>query len=374
MKINPAETISHCSRSSQGWPTILRKSDGSLILVYSGGRDGHYCPFGRIEMMTSHDEGETWSWPRVILDTDLDDRDAGIVETSTGTLLVTTFSHAMYEDIITELEQGRSVPFIAEGQVRGALLVPERLPAWKAARDRVSSEERKRQTGEWMIRSTDGGRSWSAHYRCLVSSPHGPIRLKDGRLLYPGKTLRDIGDCPKESIGVCESSDDGVTWRWLGQIPEIKEYAHSSLHELHAVEAANGIIITHIRNHNETNKFEILQSISTDGGYTWCKPYPTGIWGFPSHLLKLRDDRLLMTYSHRREPYGNYARISRDHGKTWSPPVNLSPDSDCPDFGYPSTAELSDGTLLTIWYEAMNGNSKTFLRQVKWDYKMEAIP
>jgi len=40
-----------------------------------------------------------------------------------------------------------------------------------------------------MIRSTDGGVSWSARYDCLVNSPHGPIALSDGRILYAGKVL-----------------------------------------------------------------------------------------------------------------------------------------------------------------------------------------
>ena len=41
----------------------------------------------------------------------------------------------------------------------------------------------------WMIRSPDGGVTWSARYDCLVNSPHGPIQLSDGRLLYAGKSL-----------------------------------------------------------------------------------------------------------------------------------------------------------------------------------------
>ena len=33
-----------------------------------------------------------------------------------------------------------------------------------------------------------------------------------------------------------------------------------------------------------------------------------GVWGLPSHLLRLRDGRLLMTYGYRRAPFGNQAR------------------------------------------------------------------
>ena len=60
-------------------------------------------------------------------------------------------------------------------------------------------------------------------------------------------------------------------------------------------------------------------------------------FGLPSHLLRLRDDRILMTYGHRRAPFGNQVRISTDHGKSWSEPVIISGDGIGGDLGYPST-------------------------------------
>src|SRR5207249_9960788 len=50
---------------------------------------------------------------------------------------------------------------------------------WRAARDRIDREQRQKERGVWMIRSTDGGVTWSARYDCLVNSPHGPIQLSD---------------------------------------------------------------------------------------------------------------------------------------------------------------------------------------------------
>src|SRR6266513_1642838 len=64
-----------------GWPTLARRKNGQLLLVCSGGREAHVCPFGRVELMTSDDEGKTWTWPRVLLDSAIDDRDAGVLET-----------------------------------------------------------------------------------------------------------------------------------------------------------------------------------------------------------------------------------------------------------------------------------------------------
>jgi Neuraminidase (sialidase) len=138
------------------------------------------------------------------------------------------------------------------------------------------------------------------------------------------------------------------------------------LHELHAVEAADGTIIAQIRNHNAANKGETLQSESKDGGKTWTLPHSIGVWGLPSHLMKLRDGRLVMTYGHRRPPFGNQARLSTDNGQTWSDAIILSGDGAGGDLGYPSTVELADGTLLSVWYEKMKEHPHAVLRQATW--------
>jgi hypothetical protein len=73
-----------------------------------------------------------------------------------------------------------------------------------------------------------------------------------------------------------------------------------------------------------------------------------------------------MTYGHRRAPFGNQARISDDGGKTWLEPMIISGDGAGGDLGYPSTVELADGTLLSIWYEVIKGLPHAVLRQAKW--------
>ena len=73
-----------------------------------------------------------------------------------------------------------------------------------------------------------------------------------------------------------------------------------------------------------------------------------------------------MSYGYRRPPYGNQARISSDHGETWSEPMILSGDGAGFDLGYPSTIELEDATLLTIWYERLKGSNNAVLRQARW--------
>ena len=337
-----------------GWPTVARRANGQLLISCSGGREAHVCPFGRVDLIASDDDGRTWSQPRVLMDTPIDDRDSGVLETARGSILVTTFTSLAYEPTLQKVEK------IEPGE-KGAWS-EEKLARWQEAHNRLTADQRNAMLGVWMLRSTDGGKTFSEPYRCLVNSPHGPIQLADGRVLYAGKNLWQ-GE-PK--IGVCESTDDGVSWRWLAEIPTRQGDSPAAYHELHAVEAADGRLVAQIRNHNKTNAGETLQSESSDGGKTWSVPHSIGVWGLPSHLLRLKDDRLLMSYGHRRKPFGNQARVSDDGGRTWSEPVIVSGDGPGGDLGYPSTVQLADASLLTVWYENMAQSPHAVLRLARW--------
>ena len=358
-QIIETKVISQQPEFYHGWPTIARRTNGELWVSWSGGRESHICPFGQVHSMTSRDDGKTWTWPRVLLDSAIDDRDSGVLETAKGSLIVTTFTSLAYEPMLakaTSMAELTPKGWVTKG------MSPEQFARWKAAHSRLNDAERKAELGQWLIRSTDGGLTWSTRLPTIVNSPHGPIQLKDGRLLYAGKQLWT----PESKVGVCESEDDGLTWQWLAEIPTRKgDSAAAQYHELHAVEASNGTLIVQIRNHSEANKGWTLQTESTDGGKTWSEPHPI-CFGLPSHLLKLRDGRLLMTYGHRRPPFGNKARLSTDNGRTWSDEMTISDDGKGGDLGYPSTVELADGSLITVWYESMKEPKLAVLRQAHW--------
>lgn len=335
-----------------GWPTIARRADGELLLAYSG-REEHACPFGRLELMRSKDRGRTWSWPQVIYDGPIDDRDGGIIETARGSLLITTVTNNQWEEKLNEATRAKD---------------KERFERWKAVRDRLSDAQRNSELGSFLLRSTDGGVTWSARQRLVLHSPHGPTQLRDGRLLYPG-IARWL---PEKKIGACESTDDGETWNWLADIPNrpgdrlVESEARFNYIELSTVECDDGKLICQIRNRNRANEGETLQSESIDGGRSWSQPRAIGVWGAPSHLLRLNDGRILMTYGHRRKPFGNQARVSADDGATWSEPMILSGDGAGYDLGYPSTVQVEDGSFVTIWYERFADNPRAQLRQALW--------
>jgi len=352
------KTITPSEEPYAGWPTVARRANGELWVSWSGGRDGHVCPMGQVRAMTSRDDGVTWTYPRVLLDSPIDDRDSGAMVTAKGTLLITTFTSLAYEEHLA-----KSMIYLPDGKGSSMKsMAPERIARWQAAQNRLTPAERKAELGEWVLRSTDGGLNFSARIPTVVNSPHGPLQLKDGRILYVGKQLW----AKEHRIGAAESKDDGLTWTWLSEIPgRPGDDVASKYHELHAVETDDGRIVAQIRHEGKVDTNWTLQTESADGGKTWTIPRPI-TFGIPSQLLKLRDGRLLMTYGHRRPPFGNQARLSTDHGRSWSEPMIISGDGAAGDLGYPSTVELADGTLLTVWYENMKDLGKAVLRQAKW--------
>lgn len=336
-----------------GWSTVARRANGELLLVYSGGREGHVCPFGRVELMRSKDGGQTWGWPQVLYDGPIDDRDAGVFETSKGTILVTTFTSLAYEPILKRAE--------AAAGTDQPTMKPEILKEWQAVHGRIDEAARKKELGCFVFRSEDGGVNWDERYRVPCNSPHGPTELQDGKLIYAGKAL--WGD---EKVGVWQSVDDGKSWDLLSPIEPREGDTTDNYHELHAVQAANGDLIVQIRNHNKNDADETLQCESSDGGKTWTPVHSIGVWGLPSHLMKMKSGRLVMTYGHRRAPLGNQMRYSDDNGKTWSESVVISGDGVSGDLGYPATVEGDDGTMVTVWYEKLANTPNAQLRQARW--------
>ncbi len=316
-----------------GWPTIVKTSKGEIIIVFSGDREAHVCPWGKIQMVRSSDNGKTWSGVITVNNTPADDRDAGIIETGKGTLLV-SWNASWYFTMPSVMRE-----------------------SWKRHAEKMNPEIRKQWTGALVRRSEDNGKTWGAPSRTAAFAPHGPISLQDGRLLYVGTGAA--------GILAEESKDDGVTWQ---QIAKISAPA-SHYTEAHVVECGTGRLVAMFRNEDPDESQRFLgQSESDDGGKTWSMIHNTGIWGYPPHLIRLKDGNLLVSYSHRRSPYGQRACISYDNGKTWDLKnevvlVDNAPDDD---LGYPASAQLEDGSILTIYYQKDQPGEKPCLMGTYW--------
>ncbi|WP_230208432.1 exo-alpha-sialidase [Microlunatus sp. Gsoil 973] len=108
---------------------------------------------------------------------------------------------------------------------------------------------------------------------------------------------------------------------------------------------------------------------SADRGYRWQlvgRPVPdTGNGGNPPALVRLPDDRLVLVYGSRAEPYGLRAVISDDDGKSWSPSV-LTDDIAVRDMGYPRAVVMDDATVLAVYYANSATRSERYIEAVRW--------
>jgi len=301
-----------------GWPSIAQAPNGDLLAVFSGDRTAHISPDGKVQMVRSQDGGDTWSEAVTVFDTPIDDRDSGIIRTAKDTMLVSWFT----------------------GPGGGE---------WQ---------------GHWIVRSTDSGRTWSDPVRTEVTTPHGPTQLGDGRILFVGQRPHESHGQPYD-VGVLESRDDGRTWQTIGTFP-VPEGVHMLTHdECHVVECADGRLVIAFRDCFEPHRMR--QAESADGGRTWSEVHVTPVHGYPPHVIRLRNGWLLAVYGKRWPPYGEYACISRDNGETWDVDNEVKLASGPGgDLGYPASAQLDDGTIWTVYYQADQPGEKPCLMGTHW--------
>lgn len=348
----------------QGWPTVCKDENGVLYTASSGHRLTHVCPFGKNYLFISRDDGETWTSPMIINDSQLDDRDAGILHLGNGEMLMTYFSHNRsfyYQPERLKRYHEKLDPLRAE-------LALGLLNAWKDISDDDPTVD---QGGAFVRLSHDNGMTWDKAIQVPLTSPHGPTLLKNGKLLYLGK-YRSDGNYPhirSYPIVAYESADGGKTWDLLAQLPLPEGADCNDWHEPHAVELPDGSILGGIRVHMNTPEikpFSIYLTYSYDGGKTWTVPSPTGFPGSPPHFVVHSSGAIVMTYARRDEKPGEYARISYDNGKTFGEEILLDGRAQDSDLGYPSTVELSDGSLMTVYYQKLPDDNFCSILYTKW--------
>lgn len=326
-----------------GWPTVMCTAEGRLIAVCSGNRKKHVCPYGRVWMYISEDAGKSWKGPKELSSGPLDDRDAGITQAADGSILINYFT---------------STAFIFQAKKLDKEL--------KEFAEKINLSTLRKDHGFWMRRSTDGGKSWSKKYRTPVYSPHGPTLMTDGTLFFPGQRKGCASGQMTSTQEFCAafSNDNGVSWQVKSIIPMPAGHDIRTIFEIHGIEAPDGTLVVQYRN-NYNDLDETWQCESADGGETWSTPHSI-CKGFPSHLQKFGQDKVIMTYGIRTVPYGIRARISKDSCKTWSEEIVISDDGTCWDLGYPSTVEMPDKSLFTLWYERRLKKAK--LRFCRWTF------
>ena len=338
-----------------GWPSVAKLQNQKIAIVASGFRRRHVCPFGKAVISYSEDEGKTYTAPAPVIDTVLDDRDSGITAFGESGVIVTSFNNTV------QFQRKHARPYDA------------------AYLDLITPEEEAAALGSTFRMSFDCGVTFGPIFKSPITSPHGPIVLKDGSILWIGRTFseEDKHRIGYDGILAYRINTDG-TMEYVGKIPNVRvDGTEPLLCEPHSIQLPDGRILTHIRVQcgGEDPMFTIYQSESSDNGRTWSEPVAlldrTG--GAPAHLIRHSSGILISVYGYRNAPYGIRAMFSEDNGRTWDTGHDIYVNGVSHDLGYPATVELSDGSLLTVFYAKTAEDAPAVIMQQRWRFESDTI-
>ncbi|MFH1006070.1 MAG: sialidase family protein [Candidatus Latescibacterota bacterium] len=211
-------------------------------------------------------------------------------------------------------------------------------------------------------RSTDGGRHWTTVHVDTPDLPRNLMVEPDGSVLivhaqgpaYYRAAFESAGKPfePSPHLELLRSTDGGCTWQ---PSPGLIDWDHTDFGEVSCVRLPSGALLASLRGNPPGTLHEGFEltwlTESTDNGKTWCTPWVmSNTAEVHVHLLVLPDGRLLATYSNYHLPYGAFAVVSSDHGRTWTydQPIQLALSADLY-VGWPFSMPLEDGSLLTVY-------------------------
>ena len=172
-------------------------------------------------------------------------------------------------------------------------------------------------------------------------------KLKDGTIAAACSAGRNWHICPFGKTFLYLSKDEGETW----SCPIIVNDTWMDDRDVGLCALPNGgLLLTWF-----TTGFELLEErdntikkMMAEGEYELMKAYQK------TCIVNPEIER------------GRYSRVSYDGGLTWSEEFAVAPESPDWDHGYPSTVELSDGSLLTVFYQKTPGDTYNSLLSTRW--------
>ena len=354
------------------WPTVTKLDGKRLMAVSSGMRNAHIDIEGKLVCWYSEDEGKTWSEPQLLQDTVLDDRDAGVVYWN-GKIIVSWFCASKQY-------------FINNNR--------DKYTEWANGID--DELDTKLMGGNYII-SEDGGKTWSDIYSMPegMFTPHGLIINPDGGLTSVGYLKYDkvnkrwgTGIAVRTTTG--EMDENGFIWSDPIVIADSDTQYSWDFQEPYGIYNDEGVLIVVMRADKGLYQCELKPGEDTFSD--WHKI--AAVQESPAHMIRHSSGVLIMTYGYRGIYYdantgktvsyterkndvlGIRARLSYDGGLSWTREVVLTTDAtvtddNLSDLGYTSSIEISDGKILTVFYQRNKYETRASIYQVVWELPEE---
>lgn len=291
------------------FPVLIKLGNGSLGATVRGGAP-HIGVGGRLDFTRSSDGGRTWISPQTIVYMPPDSRNPALGQAPDGTLVLAFAVTGPYP-------QGKWQPPVS---TRYTL---------------------------WFTWSDDNGQTWLPPQSLTVAplpygSPFGKIvTLPDGTMLLP---VYQWDEQRRYGSYVFRSRDNGRTWGEPSLIAE-------SHNEAALTVLPDGAVLAVVRRNDNA----LSECYSDDGGRTWTPPQKLTEPPFhPADVIVLDSKRVLLTFGRRTEPFGAEAVLGEaEKGRIrwrWETRTLVEWRAANTDCGYPSSAQLDDGTIVTLIY------------------------
>ncbi len=344
------------------FPILDHLRDGRMTIGFSRSDFHDHHAVGEWTVLVSDDEGDTW--------TPTDDPTLPAVWPGATT-------RERSDRFAATMSDGS---WVCAGKVGGEVWPASRRE--EASRRGLSVREHPLGDGRIVVnaptlfvqRSEDGGRTWQRR-EWDVPGLRGigfsrPAVLIDGAILAP--VYGTVADgAPR--VFVWRGVNGGRRWRLHGVGTPGGESAF--------LETEPGRVLCLSRTDYGESGGHLVQMWSEDAGATWSETLTAEVWtpNSPPHLVRLRDGRVLLTHGYRAEPMGIRAVFSRDGGETWDVDdtvvlrddgghaSELRPEGSAgSDIGYPHSTQLSDGSVLTVYYITLE-DGITHIASTRWD-------
>ena len=327
------------------FPSVIKKPDGELLVAFRrapnrnlfGEGNTHVDANSYLVMVRSSD-GENWTKnPELIYAHAFGgSQDPCLLQLRNGTLLCASYGWAFIKP--NAVEKLKKPVFIAGDATF---------------------------LGGYLVRSTDGGNSWQGPFYpphidaevCFTPFGDGIPAYNRGALCE-GKSGRifwavaatDNESVNKTSVYLITSDDQGISWDYRSPVAvDVKV----SFNETSVYETPKGDIVAFLRTANMNDEACIARS--TDGGksFTWES---MGFQGHPLNAIKLPDNRVLLTYGYRHQPFGIRARILNAECTDYatSEEFILRDDGGNGDIGYTWPVLLDNNKVLVTYYFNIN--------------------
>ncbi len=325
------------------FPSVIKKGNGELLVafrrapnrqIFGESSNKHVDPNSYLVTVRSRD-GETWTKEPDLLYAHPfgGSQDPCLLKLHDGTLLCASYGWAFVRpDGISRLKEPYS-------ENSGAVFL-----------------------GGYLVRSVDGGKTWqepvyppavpseinyNALGKLMPAYNRGALcEGKNGKIFWAVVTS-DSNSPKKTSVHLLVSDDKGLNWQYSGLIAMDEK---ASFNETSIYETPKGDLVAFLRTANLDDQACIARSV--DGGKTFQKWQKMGFQGHPLNAMRIPDNRVLLTYGYRHEPFGIRARILNAECTDFetAQEIILREDGGTWDLGYTWPVQLDRTRVLVVYY------------------------